>query len=402
MRSRVVVCIGLILPLLASIVVAQPSRSGKSDELRQLRQSIEQTRARIKELTRQEGAARRSLKTSQRQRSQLRREIVRLESELNLLQDSITSIQAVVDLTKSSIRNSEERWRELTRAVRTSRRRQSGQPETSRLTAIAYQRTTGAVKAFRNRMSMIADSLQTQAQEVEALAAEREQRLAMNQTQSVKVDKSIRSGEKTLQQMARSKAQLELELRKKQASARRIAALIQSQVRKDEERRRAQARSSSKPRGSTKGGSSSQSPSTADAGPLPERGIFMRRSLPWPTSSRSIAQGYGMYRNPQTGTTLENPGIDIRSKSGSSVEAVASGKVSTVTWLPGYGSLVIIDHLNGFRTVYANLEGVSVANGSNVQAGSRLGASSSNVDGDLVHFEIWNGSRRLNPLSYLR
>jgi septal ring factor EnvC (AmiA/AmiB activator) len=400
MLLRWIVCIGFLAALPASIAHAQSPSAGKTDELRQLRQSIEQTRARSKQLTTQEGLARRSLKTSQRQRLQLRREIVRLESELRVLQDSITTLQQVVDQTKSSIRSSEQRWRAVTHAVHASRLRRQGRPQTSRLTALAYQRTTGAVREFRDRMTMIADSLQTQAQQVGALAAEREQRLADNQSQRVMVDRSIRTGEKDLQKMARSKAELVEELRKKQASARRIAALIQGQVRKDEERRRSQARNGSKTR--PRGGTSAQEPPTADAGPLPERGIFSRRSLPWPTSSRSIAQGYGMYRNPQTGTTLENPGIDIRSKAGSGVESVASGRVSTVTWLPGYGSLVIVDHLNGFRTVYANLTGVNVSGGSTVLAGTRLGSSSTNADGEVMHFEIWSGSRRLNPLSYLR
>ncbi|MBU3699623.1 MAG: hypothetical protein FGM33_06370 [Candidatus Kapabacteria bacterium] len=399
MLLRIVVCIGLLV--MPALMPGAPQSGGKADELRQLRTSIEQTRARIRELTRQEGAARRSLKTSQRQRLQLRRQIVLLESELRLLQDSIVTLQAVVDQTKSKIRNSEQRWRDLTHAVHTSRRLRRGRPESSRLSAIAYLRTTSAVTDFRDRMSMVADSLLSQAQQVGALAAEREQRLAVNQSQSARVDKTIRSDEKNIQQMARSRAQLEQELRKKQASARRIAGLIQSQARRDEERRR-QQRSKDQARGRSRGGGGQAAPSTADAGPLPERDGFTRRSLPWPTASRSIAQGYGMYRNPQTGTTLENPGIDIRSKVGSGVEAVASGKVSTVTWLPGYGSLVIVDHLNGFRTVYANLANVSVSNGSSVSMGSRIGASSTNADGEIVHFEIWNGSRRLNPLSYLR
>jgi len=198
MLLRWIVCIGLLAALLASIAEAQSPANGKKDELRQLRQSIEQTRARIRQLTTQESQARRSLKTSQRQRLQLRREIVRLESELRVLQDSIVSLQQVVDQTKSSIRSSEQRWRAVTHAVRASRQRRQGRPQTSRLTALAYQRTTGAVREFRDRMTMIADSLQTQAQQVGALAAEREQRLADNQSQRVKVDRTIRSGEKDL------------------------------------------------------------------------------------------------------------------------------------------------------------------------------------------------------------
>ena len=81
---------------------------------------------------------------------------------------------------------------------------------------------------------------------------------------------------------------------------------------------------------------------------------------------------------------------------------VAKGQVSTVTWLPGFGSLVIVDHQNGFRTVYANLASVAVGRGSTVSQGTRIGASGSNLDGDLVHFEIWIDGKRINPLTYLR
>jgi septal ring factor EnvC (AmiA/AmiB activator) len=101
MLLRWIVCIGFLAALPASIAHAQSPSAGKTDELRQLRQSIEQTRARIKQLTTQEGLARRSLKTSQRQRLQLRREIVRLESELRVLQDSITTLQQVVEHTSA-------------------------------------------------------------------------------------------------------------------------------------------------------------------------------------------------------------------------------------------------------------------------------------------------------------
>ena len=109
-----------------------------------------------------------------------------------------------------------------------------------------------------------------------------------------------------------------------------------------------------------------------------------------------------MYRNPETGTTLENPGIDIKAPLGTRVTCVAKGQVSSVTWLPGYGSLVIVDHENGFRTVYANLATVAVKNGGAVTTGTTVGSSGENIDGKLVHFEIWFGRDRHNPLTYLR
>ncbi|MBK7034100.1 MAG: M23 family metallopeptidase [Ignavibacteria bacterium] len=73
-----------------------------------------------------------------------------------------------------------------------------------------------------------------------------------------------------------------------------------------------------------------------------------------------------------------------------------------MTWLSGYGSLVIVDHGNGFRTVYANLATVSVKSGSSVQSGTVVGSSGENIDGKLVHFEVWYGRERQNPLTYLR
>lgn len=398
MRVRAIVFIGVLLPLMLISSSAQPSVKDSNEELRKLRSSIDQTRAMIRELTSKERTARRSLSLSQRQRSQLRDQIVRLEGSLHRLQDSVSAIQSLVSQTQNSIRRSEQQWRSLTHSVFRHQRRNQSRRETSRLNALVYQRTTGAVSAFRNRMTMVADSLQSRAVEVGTLAQQQQQLLAVNQSRRVQVDKTIRTGEKDLQQVVQSKSKLVEELRAKQASARRIASMIQNLVRKDQERRRAEARA----RAPKAGGSAVPDRTRVDAGPLPQRGAFSRNSLPWPTSSRAIAQGYGMYRNPQTGTTLENPGIDIRSSKGSGVDAVASGKVSTVTWLPGFGSLVIVDHQNGFRTVYANLASVRVSSGASVQAGTQLGSSGSSMDGDVVHFEVWNGSSRLNPLAYLR
>ena len=398
MIVRVIIAMTLLLLSLPIAVAAQSSVKDKNEELQRLRSSIEQTRQKIRELTTRERRARQSLSLSQRQRLQLRQQIVRLESSLQMLQDSVTSIGARVAEAQSSIRRSEQRWRAMTRSVFTHRQRQQGQTEASRLPALVYQRTTGAVSAFRHRMTMVADSLQTRAEEVESIAAEQQQLLVVNKSQRLQVDKTIRTSEQDLKNVVQSKSKLLEDLRQKQASARRIASMIQNLVRKEQQRRTAEARARS-PR---VGGKVETDRTSVNAGPLPERGAFARRSLPWPTSSRAVAQGYGMYRNPQTGTTLENPGIDIRSSNGSGVEAVAEGKVSTVTWLPGYGSLVIVDHQNGFRTVYANLANVRVNSGASVRAGTRIGTSGTSIDGEVVHFEVWNGSARLNPLSYLR
>ena len=138
-----------------------------------------------------------------------------------------------------------------------------------------------------------------------------------------------------------------------------------------------------------------------DAKPLPD--MEGPRSLSWPVSSRRIVQGYGEQRNQELGTVTMNLGVDIGASSGSAVTAAEAGTVASVSSLPGYGSIVIISHGGGLHTVYAELAGVSVSRGSKVKRGSVIGTSGQNPElGPIVHFEVWKGRARQNPLRWLR
>ncbi len=124
--------------------------------------------------------------------------------------------------------------------------------------------------------------------------------------------------------------------------------------------------------------------------------------ISWPIASRNIFRKYGKVKNKETNTYFDNPGIDISAKSGTPVKSVARGEVSLIHWLPGYGTLIIINHGNGLRTVYANLSTIWVKKGDRVKKGAIIGKTGESVDGEFLHFEIWQGSRRLNPSKYLR
>jgi murein DD-endopeptidase MepM/ murein hydrolase activator NlpD len=80
------------------------------------------------------------------------------------------------------------------------------------------------------------------------------------------------------------------------------------------------------------------------------------------------------------------------------VVASEDGVVSLVSWLPSYGTIVIVEHREGYRTVYGNLVGAAVSRGASVDAGQRIGTNG----GSSVHFEIWRGQTRLNPATVLR
>ncbi|MGV8050711.1 MAG: peptidoglycan DD-metalloendopeptidase family protein [Anaerolineaceae bacterium] len=96
--------------------------------------------------------------------------------------------------------------------------------------------------------------------------------------------------------------------------------------------------------------------------------------------------------------------IDIGAGMGSPIYAADYGVVVYAGWMNGgYGNVIIIDHNNGFSTVYAHLSGINVNCGNNVNQGSVIGyaGSTGNSTGAHLHFEIrYNGSW-VNPHLWL-
>jgi murein hydrolase activator len=123
--------------------------------------------------------------------------------------------------------------------------------------------------------------------------------------------------------------------------------------------------------------------------------------LRWPVRSGSVVAHFGNQRHPTLKTITQNTGIDIAVETGTPVSAVADGEVARIWWLPGYGNLVILSHSNGFRTVYAHLAEITVAEGQKVKEGDPIGASGESIDGPRIHFEIWKEREKQNPEQWL-
>lgn len=121
------------------------------------------------------------------------------------------------------------------------------------------------------------------------------------------------------------------------------------------------------------------------------------------------AAGSGNFIWPTTGSISQYPvyyhmAADISNRSLPGVIASDRGTVSftgCLTW--GYGCHVIIDHGNGFSTLYAHLSAINVEPGQDVSQGQAIGrmGSTGRSTGPHLHFEIRKGGVLLNPLSYL-
>ncbi len=126
--------------------------------------------------------------------------------------------------------------------------------------------------------------------------------------------------------------------------------------------------------------------------------------LIWPVQQGVVINPFGKHEHPVLKRVIiNNNGIDIQASTRVDVFAVHSGTVSTVVGIPGLNKAVIVRH-GKFLTVYANLVAVSVSKGEVVNAGQILGQLARS-DGDIqsvLHFEIWEENRKLDPEQWLR
>ncbi|NCO11976.1 MAG: hypothetical protein COZ34_00465 [Candidatus Pacebacteria bacterium CG_4_10_14_3_um_filter_34_15] len=128
---------------------------------------------------------------------------------------------------------------------------------------------------------------------------------------------------------------------------------------------------------------------TPDAGSVTALGSFV-----WPAAGK-ITQSYSFYHKAN----------DIANRSGGSILAADSGTIVAAGWDPsGYGNKILVDHGNGFSTLYAHLSLIQVVIGQRINRGDVIGqmGSTGRSTGTHLHFEIRQGGILLNPLNFLR
>jgi hypothetical protein len=118
----------------------------------------------------------------------------------------------------------------------------------------------------------------------------------------------------------------------------------------------------------------------------------------WPTNNHFLS---GFDYSPQT----NHFGIDLDGETGDPIYAADNGVVVYSGWNDwGYGNMIVLDHGNGWQTLYAHLSQINVACGDWVYQGSVIGlmGSTGRSSGSHLHFEMMNDtSGKVNPFAYL-
>lgn len=154
---------------------------------------------------------------------------------------------------------------------------------------------------------------------------------------------------------------------------------------------------------------SSGSSSASASGAKPAGGsnfASMRGSLPRPVGGAfNITSRFGPHSLPDLPDVVyDNPGIDAEVSRGAIAQAVYAGKVSGVYMIPGFSTVVIVNH-GGYYTVYGNLASASVNVGDVVKQGSAVGRVADSEDSPghgQIHFEVWKNRDKQDPLAWIR
>jgi septal ring factor EnvC (AmiA/AmiB activator) len=122
--------------------------------------------------------------------------------------------------------------------------------------------------------------------------------------------------------------------------------------------------------------------------PPPSRAANIRGKLPWPAEGAVNPFGNGVL---------------IKAAAGSEVHAVARGRVIYAGFLRGYGMLIILNHGNGWMSMYGNNESLLHSVGDEVEAGEAIGTASAVTGVNTgVYFELRKSGKPVDPAGWLR
>ncbi|MDO5638601.1 MAG: M23 family metallopeptidase [Neisseria sp.] len=140
---------------------------------------------------------------------------------------------------------------------------------------------------------------------------------------------------------------------------------------------------------------------------LPKNTVIGRSShnidLAMPVADYRKSSDYGYRRHPVLKKVKLHTGIDYSAPTGTPIYAAESGVVESAGWKGAYGKTVVIKHDGRFSTLYGHTSRYVVSAGQTVQRGQLIAyvGSTGRSTGPHLHFEVLDGSKKVNPNKYL-
>lgn len=122
-----------------------------------------------------------------------------------------------------------------------------------------------------------------------------------------------------------------------------------------------------------------------------------------PVSYIYVTSAYGYRWHPTQGYYNFHSGVDLAASYGQSIYAARGGVVTTATWSDVYGNYVVINHGDGYSTLYGHMSSLAVYAGQTVSGGQTIGYAGSTgwSTGTHLHFTVYYNGSTVNPMGYI-
>ena len=256
-----------------------------------------------------------------------------------------------------------------------------------------------SIEKMQDELNKKKSELQTQKSELVLKRNDLQQtQNVLNSTQQEIIEKSNEVNEK-IASLNTQTSKLNVSIEEYNAEMAKIDNEIDAFIKAEQARKNSSGSSSG---GSSSGGSSSGSYSATI---IPSK-VTGGWAWPVPYSEAYVISGYGYRNDPKTGVFKFHGGIDITMGSayGKNIIATRAGTVIRALYTSsGYGHYIMIDHGDGFVSLYGHCSDLLVSTGQKVSRGqviARIGATGY-ATGPHCHFEIRYNGERVNPLNYV-
>lgn len=368
------------------------------EQIESLQRSLEEAEGSRAEVTDALRESEQAISATQRRLNQLENERRRINQRLDALSREADAAQAQIDAQRERIASLLQRQYERGDDDALRLMLKGSNPAEMQRDLLAYRRILEARKQQIDR-------LEGQLQRLVELRKEMDERRV--ELQSVQREEQVQA-----KQLLQQKTQYAKDLSKLgkdiEARRRQIATLKRDEARLTQLIERLAALKPPPPRPAkpkVPGADGKKGPAPLANEALPERGFqgdfaALRGRLRLPVRG-DVVNRFG---SPRADTGLAWKGLLIRADEGAPVLAVAPGRVAYADWLRGFGNLIIIDHGDGYMSLYGYNESLLKQPGETVSSGdavARVGNSGGGSDGTALYFELRKAGAPIDPLAWV-
>ena len=384
-----------------------------------LAQSESGTRTQLDQLKSEMGKLQGLLRKFQNERSELQGGLRKSEVEIGATQKKIQQIEEQLKEQERQLQQMEQQRQQLQQSKQTQQQQVSDQVRAAyqlgrqnKLKALLNQEDPNKLSRalvyydyFNRARAEQIEAYIDVISELDAVQPEIERTAGSLRDARAELDKKRRELVGARQERERALAKLASTIKGKDAELKQMAedrSALEQVLRRLEQASRAAAAKKREQAPVTSGAGGAQLPAVTSTEPVAGNRPFreLRGKLPWPVSGRP-SNRFGSQRG---NSPLRWQGVNIVAAEGTTVRAIHHGKVVFADWLRGSGLLIIVDHGNGFLSLYAHNQALLRNVGASVRAGDPI-ATVGNSGGQQqagLYFEIRHRGVPNDPASWCR